>query len=826
MHFAKSFVINLPFKTDRLQKFLASVPACFGEIQVWPAVHGDHVRPPEWWKAGNGAWGCYRSHLQILEYCYQKDFESYVVLEDDAIFKTTACELIERFMGKVPSDWQQIYFGGQLLHETAHPPRQVNDVVYAPYNVNRTHCFAVHRRGYARLYQHLNTTPFAENEHIDHHSGRLHESGAFKVYCPGKWIVGQDGGPSNISGNHNAATYWPDPERSYRPAKDPSAITCVFLEAPIDVVLKLEERGWHRGHWQNDQRLDRGVCEAVASLDCRPGIRNWYRAVIPEAARQGSECVCLYHPSLSWGCVESMQLGDLIRVKCDSVEAAEKILKDHQNSRSSVAMEVIGAKRPKRNLIYHIWPKLGSEMWRWNVEQLLKRIDQFDGVRSIAVVTDGGSATLADVQEAFRGARVDNWIGLTNDPNLGEVASFQRLLETLPQDDSVTFYGHAKGVKYDGDNQNIRDWASIMYEVCLDNPNYVDASLSQFFVTGPFKNNREYVNQIKHDWHYSGTFYWFRNAELFKRDWQSIDQDYYGSEKYLGNLFTSEEAGDLFGGYVGWLYRASEMDRVRGMLEEWRKMAGPVDNIEDDRLKPRGIAPRCATPTIPVYINARNLLTPLRQMVAYLQKLPGARPIIVDNDSTWAPLLEWYETECPVEVIRTGINGGKFGWESHILDHAREGIEFYVVTDSDLILDGIPADVLDVLREGLQQNPDVRKVGLSLDLWNIPVEYQYHDGVIYWESKFWQQKHGRFWRAGIDTTFAMRRASDDFARETHNGLRADKPYTAIHWPWTWTPDVIAGSEEIQHYLATSKPDGLMWTAQQKGEFQPETSPAK
>jgi GR25 family glycosyltransferase involved in LPS biosynthesis len=151
--------------------------------------------------------------MQILEHCYQKGIESYVVFEDDAIFKQGFDELLTSFLAELPSDWEQVYLGGQLLHESQHPPDRISDHVYRPYNVNRTHCFAVHQRGYAKLYKHLNAAPFAHGHHIDHHLGLIHETKGINVYCPHKWIVGQDAGSSNISGRNNAATYWTDPEK-------------------------------------------------------------------------------------------------------------------------------------------------------------------------------------------------------------------------------------------------------------------------------------------------------------------------------------------------------------------------------------------------------------------------------------------------------------------------------------------------------------------------------------------------------------------------------------------------------------------------------------
>lgn len=793
--FSQVFVVNLPFKTDRLASFTKSYPSCLPSFQIWPAVHGDSIRHPNWWSSGAGAWGCYRSHLQILEHCYQYKIESYCVFEDDAIFKSDFESLFGAFMKELPEDWQQIYLGGQLLHEAQHPPKRVSDSVYIPYNVNRTHCFAVHQRGYELLYRHL-FDKIHPGEHIDHHTGRLHESGLIKVYCPGKWLVGQDGGPSNISGNNNAATFWVDPEKlaiENRGKQPLPPVPAIFLEASLQVGRDLERNGWHRGKWQTNEGLDRGVIAAIGSDDVKSGLDGWYRAVIPEAVREGLACVALHHPQLTWECVKTLNCAKFHRVKAESV-------RDAQDQLNAILAELnaVEKEKPTRNLIYHIWPKHGNGVWQWNVKELLKRIDQFDGVRSIAIATDENSYTVDDVKAAFGDTRIDNWLAFTNNPNLGEVVAFQSLLNSVSSQEGITFYAHAKGVKYDN-NANVRDWAAIMYEVCLDNPEYVNASLEQFPVTGTFKNNREYKGKMKHGWHYSGTFFWFRNDDLFNRDWQNIQQDYYGSEKYLGDLFEEKEAGDLFGGHVGWLYHVNEMDRVRGMLNQWRKLAKPITPKE----------------VIPIYINARNLLTPLRKMVEYLIQIPNARPIIVDNDSTWQPMLDWYDNECPVEVIRTGINGGKFGWSKHMLDHASLGITKYVVTDSDLDLSGVPLDVLDILSTGLDLNPAVTKCGLSLDFERIPDDYPMKADVIAWECQFWRHRGGGFCLdAGIDTTFAMRRATDPIAFETHGHLRADRPYTAEHWPWHWTPELIEQSEEVRHYIATANSDGLHWTPRQ------------
>lgn len=138
--------------------------------------------------------------------------ESFLVLEDDAIFSEDFCEVLAETMKRLPDDWCQLYLGGQLLYEIRHPPKRINEFVYKPYNVNRTHCFALHQRGYQRVYDHLFELPFHQGDQIDHRLGRLHETGIFPVYCSRRWIVGQNDGPSDINSYTKKPVFWNHPE--------------------------------------------------------------------------------------------------------------------------------------------------------------------------------------------------------------------------------------------------------------------------------------------------------------------------------------------------------------------------------------------------------------------------------------------------------------------------------------------------------------------------------------------------------------------------------------------------------------------------------------
>jgi hypothetical protein len=596
--FDKSFVINLPFKADRLEKFQQLVPDIIGPVVRWPAVHGDAIRHPDWWTAGAGAWGCYRSHLQILEHCYQYGVESYIVFEDDAIprhdSETTGRD-IRTFMDAVPDDWEMLYFGGQLLHVENHPPTRVNDEVFIPYNINRTHCFAVHRRGYEKLYKHLNETPFHKNEHIDHHLGRLHETGTMRIYCPKRWLFGQDAGPSNISGQTNPIHFWLDPEKAAKTEYwKNTIIPCVFLETSVEVAAELDKRGWHRGHWRNDEGLDRGICAALGAIDCKPGLVQWARTVTPEAVREGHKCVSMFHPAMTWECVKTLDIPNLVRIKAETAHEA-----DDELARYMTSLEPKSSESPfVRHLIYHIWPKKGNGIWQWNVAELLKRIDQFDGTRTIAVVSDvdGTTDSFEDVQRVFEGHRVDTWLPLRNDPALGEVVTFKAMLDKLPRDPfSITFYGHAKGTSYD--DGRTRDWADMMYQACLDDTHYVDEMLKLSAMAGAFTNTQWPGNT--HNWHYSGTFYWFKNADVFSRKWDDIRQTRWGAELWPGDLFALSEVGCLFGPNCDRMYNYGIRDHMKSLFAEWKaNRRVPVKSV-NSLVKISVIIPTLGRDTLP-----------------------------------------------------------------------------------------------------------------------------------------------------------------------------------------------------------------------------------
>lgn len=204
----------------------------------------------------------------------------------------------------------------------------------------------------------------------------------------------------------------------------------------------------------------------------------------------------------------------------------------------------------------------------------------------------------------------------------------------------------------------------------------------------------------------------------------------------------------------------------------------------------------------PVYVNVFNRLTTTRRLCDQIAALDNAVPIIVDNNSTWEPLLEWYK-QCPFEVIRLSENLGHHApWKCGATARPNDGC--YCVTDCDLDLQGVPSDLIGRLREPLTswRNPPV-KSGVALRIDDLPV---WQTQVKAWESRFWKSKVDRFrYWAPIDTTLAMYRSNtpDSIATKVVGvrAVRSAGPYTARHMPWYLDPANL--DEENANYFATA-----------------------
>jgi hypothetical protein len=200
-------------------------------------------------------------------------------------------------------------------------------------------------------------------------------------------------------------------------------------------------------------------------------------------------------------------------------------------------------------LTYHVWASNRGDSWQWNLEQLAKRWKLFNGTRIIGVVHDEGSRSADEVLTFAEslGMNFDHQVIKPNIPKLREVVTWIPMLNLLKPESAganeVVFSGHAKGQKYE-DPKHTRDWTDLMYQSCLDDWASVYNALRTSLMAGSFK---EFGLLGKwHDWAFSGTFFWWRLAEIGKRNWRQVDQWFAGTESWPGKMCDPRETACLF----------------------------------------------------------------------------------------------------------------------------------------------------------------------------------------------------------------------------------------------------------------------------------------
>ena len=169
--------------------------------------------------------------------------------------------------------------------------------------------------------------------------------------------------------------------------------------------------------------------------------------------------------------------------------------------------------------------------------------------------------------------------------------------------------------------------------------------------------------------------------------------------------------------------------------------------------------------------------------------------IIVDNDSTYSPLLDWYKTD-PCKIVKVSNLGHAAPWIAGVIDSLNT--PYYVVTDSDLGLEDTPDDTLDYLYENLLLT-NLDKIGLGLDWKKVSLESPYYNHIQGYEKNRWNISpvvNNIYTEVQVDTTFALYQKNHYFI----GGGSTSFPYVARHYPWELTKEDYDNNEEFKYYI--------------------------
>ena len=200
----------------------------------------------------------------------------------------------------------------------------------------------------------------------------------------------------------------------------------------------------------------------------------------------------------------------------------------------------------------------------------------------------------------------------------------------------------------------------------------------------------------------------------------------------------------------------------------------------------------------PIIINYRDRLTTTKKMVEDLFKLnKNSRIHIIDNASTYVPLLEWYEVIKDRVTIHKYHNVGHLAlWSTGMIKSFAD--EWLCYTDSDIELNSyMPLDYQDVLLDvAIKYN--INKVGLALRIDDLPKHYIYKDVVLRDQEGQWINKIEGLLDAylcEIDTTFALIRNNNE---QQYKAIRLAGNFTCRHMPWYVDLDNL--DDEEQYFI--------------------------
>jgi hypothetical protein len=213
--------------------------------------------------------------------------------------------------------------------------------------------------------------------------------------------------------------------------------------------------------------------------------------------------------------------------------------------------------------------------------------------------------------------------------------------------------------------------------------------------------------------------------------------------------------------------------------------------------------------SIPIIINNFNRLGYLEELIASLEQRGYTNIFILDNCSTYPPLVAFYRST-PHTIIRLARNTGYMAlWKTDVFKKFRRG--YYVYTDADVVpVEDCPPDFLLHLLNLLKKYPQVEKIGLGLKIDDLPDQYALKQEVIDWELQFWKKEVEKgVFDAPVDTTFALYKPYAKGNAEQCPAFRTGGKYLARHLPWY--ENSARPTEEAIFYKEHIKPGTSFWS---------------
>lgn len=264
--------------------------------------------------------------------------------------------------------------------------------------------------------------------------------------------------------------------------------------------------------------------------------------------------------------------------------------------------------------------------------------------------------------------------------------------------------------------------------------------------------------------------------------------------------------------YISYFIWLSQKHPIRGkyMKKQLKDFWKSILYLYTVLLNPLVRSQRKKTNTIPVIIINFNQLENLKKLVNFLVKRDVENIIIIDNQSNYPPLLDYYKTiQSRVSIEFMDQNYGHMVFFENEQLQKKYGKGYYFITDADILPNpDLPEDFVKIMiRKMDKYNKKVTKIGFALDIDTIPDYYPLKEKVIHWEQQYWTDElEKNIFFAAVDTTFALYKPGYPIKfkvkpHQFYEAIRIAGTFTCKHMGWYLNPKVL--TDEQMHYMRTS-----------------------
>jgi len=231
----------------------------------------------------------------------------------------------------------------------------------------------------------------------------------------------------------------------------------------------------------------------------------------------------------------------------------------------------------------------------------------------------------------------------------------------------------------------------------------------------------------------------------------------------------------------------------------WKTLNKPI------LLEPKTIADlQIVKKNMTVMIIGYNQYTYISNMVNQLKELTNDI-VIIDNNSTFEPLLDYYSNEYNYTLLKMDSNIGHKVYESKFVPNIFG--DLFIITDPDLEFNSkLPKTILsDFIKISNQYKAGRVGMAIEIDSSEIRSELTYANIPIKtWEGQFWRNKikdaKYQLYNAAIDTTFCLLNTKYN---KFGLSIRVAGNYVCKHLPWYYNFHTKLLEGEYDSYLVNN-----------------------